>query len=86
VLPYLLKAKRSPRSETFCSPLSNVKLLWSGVRAAESNTINEKRTKALAKSIVKISFMKPPLRARKRLGPCDDVSLDKKESASDMPD
>src|SRR5262245_48361196 len=57
---YLLKAKRSPRSETFCSPLSNVKLLRSGVRAAESNTINENRTKTLAKSIVKLSFIKPP--------------------------
>jgi hypothetical protein len=40
--------------------LSNVKLVRSGVLAAESNTINEKRTKALAKSIVEISFIKPP--------------------------
>jgi len=38
--------------------LSNVELVRSGVRAAESNTINEKRTKALAKSIVEISLIK----------------------------
>ena len=56
---YLLKAKRSPRSETLCWSLTNVELVRSGVLAAESNTINEKRTKTLAKSIVQISFIKP---------------------------
>jgi hypothetical protein len=30
------------------------------VLAAEINTINERRTKTLAKSIVEISFIKPP--------------------------
>jgi hypothetical protein len=34
------------------------------VLAAESKTINEKRTKTLAKSIVEISFIKPSPRAR----------------------
>jgi hypothetical protein len=32
------------------------------VPAAESSTINEKRTKTLAKTIVEISFIKPSLR------------------------
>jgi hypothetical protein len=72
---YLLKAKRSPRSETLCWSLSNVQLVQSGVLAAESNTINEKRTKTLAKSIVEISFIRPSPGASKGLGPRDDVSL-----------
>ena len=54
-----MKAKRSPRSETLCWSLANVELVRSGELAAESNTINEKRTKTLAKSIVEISFIKP---------------------------
>ena len=58
--PYLLNAKRSPRSETFCWSLTKAGLIRSGVRGAESNTINEKRTKTLAKRIVEISFINPP--------------------------
>ena len=69
--------------------MSNVELVRSGLLAAEINTINEKRTKTLAKSIVEISFIKPSPRARKA-GPCDDVSLRKlganPKTASDMPD
>jgi hypothetical protein len=57
---YLLKTKRSPRSETLCWSLSNVELVRSGVLAAESNTINEKRTKRLAISIVEKSLIRPP--------------------------
>jgi hypothetical protein len=37
----------------------------------EGETINEKRTKTLAKSIVEISFIKPP-QGHERLSPCDD--------------
>jgi hypothetical protein len=59
------------------------------VLAAEINTINEKRTKTLAKSIVEISFIKPSPR-QERLGHCDDGSLCKlganPKRASDMPD
>jgi hypothetical protein len=59
---YLLKTKRSPRSETLWWLLSNAELVRSGVPAAESSTINEKRTKTLAKNIVEISFINPSLR------------------------
>jgi hypothetical protein len=69
--------------------LANVELVRSGELAAEINTINEKRTKTLAKSIVEISFIKPSPR-HERPGPCDDVSLRKlganPKRASDMPD
>jgi hypothetical protein len=57
---YLLKTKRSPRSEILWWSLSNVELVRSGVLAAESNTINEKRTKRLAISIVEKSLIRPP--------------------------
>jgi hypothetical protein len=59
------------------------------VLAAEINTINEKRTKTLAKSIVEISFIKPSP-GYERLGSCDDVFLRQlganPKRASDMPD
>jgi|GEM_PF-1642711 hypothetical protein len=56
---YLLKAKRSRKSETLSESLTKIELVRSGWPAAESNTINEKRTKALAKRVVQISFIKP---------------------------
>jgi hypothetical protein len=62
VEPYLLKTKRSPRSETLCWLLSNAELVRSGLPAADSSTINEKRTKTLAKNIAAISFINPSLR------------------------
>jgi hypothetical protein len=69
--------------------LANVELVRSGELAAEINTINEKRTKTLAKSIVEISFISPP-QGYERLGSCDDVFLPKlganPKRASDMPD
>jgi hypothetical protein len=69
--------------------LSNVELVRSDVLAAESNTINEKRTKTLAKSIVEISFIKASPRAQKAVL-ATTVSLRKvgasPKRASDVPD
>jgi hypothetical protein len=56
------------------------------VRAAESNTINEKRTKTLAKSIIKKSFIKPFPENAKGWVLAMTLSLRKVVSASDMPD
>jgi hypothetical protein len=70
--------------------LSNVELVRSGVLAAESNTINEKRTKTLAKSIVEISFIKALPKGTKGWVFATTVSRRKlgasPKRASDMPD